>query len=273
MNKFEEACAVYIGRSAYVWGGQGEDICRMTVKGKYDPEGWIRSQETSTANANRAIATYRARLAEGCNPVWAVDCSGYVCMVLEALEVIKKGADYNTKGLYAKCDSHPTREELREGDLVFHTRTGKAEGIHHVGFYMGDNRVSECRGRDDGCVVTDFDDHPADWNDSWNMFGRIDKLKPFLEPIPEPTYPPEPLSLAVCKPVLTGDGYRLMQAALNWLGYTDADGNPLTEDGKWGKKSLSAWDKAVFLNMGAMTADVTLHIDGMPDITLTVQED
>ncbi len=239
MSEFDKACDVYIDHSAYVWSGQGENICAEKIEKNgsmiLDPEGWIKSKETSTANANRAIDTYRRRIAEGSNPVYAVDCSGYTCKVLEALGLIKQGADYNTKGLYALCRTHPTRAELRKGDLVFHSKTGKAADIHHVGFYMGDGYVSESRGRNYGVVVTAFDDHPADWDEPWNMYGRIDGMDAFTEDEPEVPY-----IFDLTSPRQKGDKVEALQWFLNFCNYPDENGNALTEDGILGPHSWAA---------------------------------
>ena len=264
-----------IGRVIYVWGANGEIVYLQTVNGKIDPEGWIKSKEASTANANRAIKLYRTLLADKVFPVYAMDCSAFVCFILKTFGLIKPIVDYNTKGLYAMCNSHPTREELRQGDLVFHARKpGDASTIHHVGIYLGDGTVAECRGRDYGGVISEFDDHPADWSDPWNMFGRLNKLAPYTEEYaPVTEYPDKPLSLAVCKPASEGDGYEVMQRALNLLGYKDADGKVLDEDGVWGKRSDQAWRGAVANNIGTIALDGSLHIEGIGDIKLTLKED
>lgn len=264
-----------IGRVIYVWGASGQNVYIQTVNGKVDPEGWIKQEETTSANANRAIMLYRAKKEAGTFPLYAMDCSGFVCYILKLLNIMKPTSRYNTKGLYAMCNSHPKREELRQGDLVFHARKpGDASTIHHVGIYLGDGTVAECRGRDYGVVITEFDDHPADWNDSWNMYGRLDKLTPYTEEYaPVTEYPDKPMSLAVCKPASEGDGYAVMQRALNLLGYKDADGKILDEDGVWGKRSDQAWRGAVANNIGTIALDGSLHIEGIGDITLTLKED
>lgn len=92
----------------------------------------------------------------------------------------------------------------------------------------------------------------------FTYYGVMDKKYDYAEPISE--FPSDPLPLDVTKPVHEGEGYKLMQTALNWLGYTDADGVALTEDGKWGKKSRAAWDKMVNANTAPHT--VTVEIDG-----------
>ena len=49
----------------------------------------------------------------------------------------------------------------------------------------------------------------------------------------------------VQSPMLTGQVYAKMQDALNAAGYTDADGNVLEVDGKWGRRSQQAFDALV----------------------------
>ena len=262
-----------IDRSIYVWGASGQNVYIQTVKGAYDPEGWITQEETSPNNAKRAINLYRQKKEAGVFPLFAMDCSGFICYVLKLLGILKPAARYNTKGLYSLCQVHPAREDLRQGDLVFHARTlGDVSTIHHVGIYLGDGSVAESRGRDAGGCITDFDAHPADWDDSWNMFGRLNKMEPFVTLPPaeddEPIYPAEPLPIMVCKPILAGAGYAVMQDALNSLGY-----GPLDIDGKWGKKSQAAWESAARHNIGTITLDGSLHIEGIGDIKLTLKED
>ena len=64
-----------------------------------------------------------------------------------------------------------------------------------------------------------------------------------------------------------------MQEALNALGYTDAEGKVLDVDGKWGKRSRQAWDKSVAENLGAVSLDITLNIEGVCNKELVVKED
>lgn len=272
-NQFRDACAVYIDRTIYTLGGQGENVCTKKAAGVLDPEGWIRSKTNSTAHATAAVNLYRAKVAAGLNPVLTVDCSGYVIEVLKRLGLVSANFDRTAKQLYALCDSHPAREELRLGDLVCHSKTGKPEDIHHIGFYMGEDKVSESRGHAYGVVEKDFDDKPADWKEPWNFYGRIDKLLPFTvdEPEPEPEYPEEPLPLTVCKPVLTGDGYKAFQHAANLLGYKDAAGCLLVEDGKCGKKTRQALDAMIAINLGDVSAKLDVRIEGVGDIAFNAE--
>ena len=263
MTEFDRITAPYVDRTCYVWGGQGENICVQKQDGKLDPEGWITYKESKSSspvdNANRVIALYRTRIAGGINPVYGFDCSGYCIEMLKKMGVLPSNYDTTAKGLYNKCDSHPRREDLRKGDLVFYSKTGKAADISHVGFYLGNDIVRECRGRKYGVVDTAFDDNPSNWVCAWNLFGRFAAVAPYIVPEPDPEYPDNPLPLDVSSPVHKGEGYKDMQKALNWLGYTDADGNLLAEDGKWGKRSREAWDNAVDINN---SHSVIVEIDG-----------
>jgi len=254
MSKLLRWLMQWVNIAIYVWGATGENVCAQLVKGVYDPEGWIISKEQTESKAKTAIALYRDRIAEGLNPVIAFDCSGLVTCLLRFLGILKPNARLNTKGLYAKCDSHPKRSELREGDLVFKSSTEKPEDITHVGVYVGNGEVIESKGRAYGVVKTNINDYP------WNMYGRIDAIAEFTVP-----YQPEPVMYDVTKPIHEGEPYALMQKALNAGNYTDADGKPLEVDGKWGKRSRQAFDTMTALN-AVVTEEaehtVTVEIDG-----------
>lgn len=255
MSKLLRWLMQWVNVAIYVWSATGENVLVQMIDDAYNPEGWIKANETSAAKANTAIALFRDRMAEGLNPVIAFDCSGLVTCLLRYLGIIKPNARYNTKGLYAKCNSHPKREELREGDLVFYSKSGKEEDITHVGVYVGDGKVIEAKGRAYGVVKTDIKDYP------WNMYGRIDAIAPFTVP-----YQPEPVMYDVTKPCHEGEAYRLMQSALNAGCYTDDEGKMLTVDGKWGKRSRQAFDRMMRLNAAEggnpVPHSVTVEIDG-----------
>lgn len=262
---------MWIGIAIYVWSARGENVCAQKLDGKLDPEGWIRDKETSEDKAEEAIKLFRKRLAAGLNPVVAFDCSGLIVCLLRALGILSPGANRNSRGLYAMCNSHPKRSELKHGDLVFRAKdTSDPETIFHVGIYVGNGKVVESKGRAYGVVETDINDY------AWNMYGRINKLTPFTEPIsepqpepePEPEYPDAPLPVAVCKPALRGEGYKALQRAYNLLGYKDADGCLLVEDGVCGKKTRQAADSFIAFNLGAVSADVTVRIEGVGSIGL-----
>ncbi len=67
------------------------------------------------------------------------DCSG---LVLYAFSQAGFGGIPHRADLqYFLTDNHPARNELRPGDLVFFSRPGNAEGIHHNGIYVGDGMM------------------------------------------------------------------------------------------------------------------------------------
>lgn len=254
MSEFISYLRSRIG-SIYVWGGQGENVLAQA-----NPLEWIRSMETSEANAQRAYTLFKKRKQEGINPILAYDCSGLIVAFLLNVGILK--GDRTAAVLYSMCDiKMDNASNLMVGDFVFHYSMQKGY-ITHIGVYVGDGKIIEAKGRDDGVVETNIGSY------SWNRFGRLTALEPYLK-----DEPVEPMSLAVCKPVLSGDAYAKMQEALNALGYTDSDGNMLTVDGKWGKRSRQAYDKCVAANLGTISLDVTLHIEGICDKQMTLKEE
>ena len=77
----------------YVWGAQGET--NITEK-------WIRRRETGEKNAERAIALWEKRKAEGRSPIAAFDCSGLIVKFLLDNKLIK--SDMSSRGLYSACE-------------------------------------------------------------------------------------------------------------------------------------------------------------------------
>lgn len=145
--------------SIYVWGAQGETVSNTA---------WIYAKETTQYNGARAVALYEKRLAEGVDPIVAYDCSGLIVRFLLDNKLIPY--DISSRGLYGRCKAL-TREQLQPGDLVFrhnHVR------IYHVGVYMGDGKVIESKGRDDGVVERDIDASGANY---WNRFGYLPELE------------------------------------------------------------------------------------------------
>lgn len=127
-------------------------------------EKWIRRRETGEKNAERAIALWEKRKAEGRSPIAAFDCSGLIVKFLLDNKLIK--SDMSSRGLYSACEKLNDRSQLAPGDLLFR-HNGKR--IHHVGAYIGCGLVIEAMGRDDGVVLNCLDSNGAGY---WNRYGR-----------------------------------------------------------------------------------------------------
>lgn len=142
--------------SIYVWGAQGQ-------RGNKISEAWIKDMETSTANANRAIARWKKNK-ENYDPsmIGAYDCSGLIGACLN--ENDNKGFDDTADGYLGRC-VQISKSELQPGDLVFEYSGGKSK---HVGVYIGNGYVVEARGRDYGVVKTGLNDR------NWKKYGRPD---------------------------------------------------------------------------------------------------
>lgn len=171
IEEFEALLRSQVNKGIYVWGGNGEDLCKMK-----DPEAWIRSKETSDANAVRAIRLYRQRKALGVKEIRAFDCSGLIFWALKTLGLIDK--DASSRGLYKLC-TPIEEEELKPGDLVFHD-DGKQ--IVHVGAWVTGGYQIESMGRDVGVVKSK---RKAGY---WNRFGRYPKLQEEPQPMEQTVY-------------------------------------------------------------------------------------
>lgn len=235
MLNFFDYLEAQVNKAIYVWGGQGKNLSEMSEE---KAETWIHNREAARngnsaqneANAERAIALYRKRRTQGVNPILAFDCSGLIMYFLQNLAG-EFDSDKTAKNLYFLCDYHPAKNEIKPGDLVFKGATPLT--ITHVGVYVGDGKVVESFGRDVGVIKTDLD------NGGWGFFGHLPQLDKYLKHDPEQ----HPIYSRVTSPMQKGDAYLEMQEKLNKDGFTDADGNDLVCDGKWGKKSLAAFTK------------------------------
>lgn len=171
IEEFVKLLEGQVNKGIYVWGGNGEDLCKMK-----DPEAWIRDKETSAENAARAIRLYRQRKALGVKEIRAFDCSGLIFWALKTLGLIER--DASSRGLYKLCtpiDEH----ELKPGDLVFHD-DGKQ--IVHVGAWVTGGYQIESMGRDVGVVKSK---RKAGY---WNRFGRYPKLQEDPQPTEQTVY-------------------------------------------------------------------------------------
>ncbi len=221
IEKFLEFLYAQVDRSIYVWGAQGEtDIT----------EEWIRKRESNNEKQVKRVITFWNKLkAKGISPIAAYDCSGLIVYWLLKNGIIK--SDMSSRSLFAKSEEIK-RSELKAGDFVFRHNGTK---IHHVGVYVGSNKVIECMGRDVGVVERDIN---ASGTSYWNRYGRF---MPLVN-----AQPPQQENMGDnCfylkeKPYMRGDEVKELQMRLIMLGY---DVGSTKADGIYGKNT----DKAVRL--------------------------
>lgn len=238
MSSFSDYLGAQLDRAIYVRGAQGENVLA-----KPDPEGWIRYMETTRrsdyaqhkaeydANAERAITLYRARVAEGINPIRAFDCSGLIMHY--ALEQGIADKDLTAAAIYRDMCNAINGPATIRGQLVF--KGSKPSSITHVGVYAGYDGVIESKGRAYGVVLSPYD--PA----AWNYTGEwTDLLKCWRFPAP------------LAELDLSAEAIRALQTALYECGYRDDDGHPLDVDGKLGKKTKQAVERFVRYNLPAL---------------------
>lgn len=237
MGSFSAYLLDQLDRAIYVRGAQGENVLA-----KPDPEGWIRYMETTRrtgyashtaeydANAERAITLYRARVAEGINPIRAFDCSGLI--MYYAIEQGIADKDLTAAAIYRdKCKAINGPATIR-GQLVF--KGSKPSSITHVGIYAGAG-VIESKGRAYGVVLSPYD--PA----AWNFTGEwADLMKCWNFPAP------------LAELDLSTEAISALQTALNACCYTDDDGHPLDVDGKIGKLTKQAVERFIRYNLPAL---------------------
>lgn len=169
---------------------------------------------------------------------YATDCQGLLdaWLTYEQGEKTDINADMNyrlwctDKGLISEI----TRPWLI-GEAVF--RANAAGRMTHIGWICGfmpdgEPLVVEARGIAYGVVITHL------WDRNFTHRGLMTKKFSYTE---EPTM----IKFEVTSPMRHGMEYAKMQDALNAANYTDADGNPLEVDGKWGKRSQQAFDKLI----------------------------
>ena len=189
IKQFTSLASNQVNKGIYVWGAQGQLLTSIS------PE-WIRSKETSTANANKAIEMYNKR--KGIAGARAYDCSGLICWCLTECKAKEQGFDKTAEGLRQLCSklSKPTED----GDLCFKISDGKA---HHVGMYVG-GKIVEAKGRAYGVVSSSV-------SSSWNAFGRLN--------IKWDDEPKQYVLTRILKKGCKGDDVKELQKKLMSLGY------------------------------------------------------
>ena len=201
--------------SIYVWGAQGQGVETIS-------ESWIRRMETSRNNADRAIALWKKRKAEGKTALRAFDCSGLIMYFFQNLKGILK-SDINAHGLKGMC-GQISQSQLLPGDFVFRVYTSGANKgrIYHVGVVVdAEKNIIEAKGRDYGVVKRPLNAEAG----YWNAFGRPAFLKAEIEggaPTPQPAPAGWELSrlLKRTSQTMKGEDVRAMQTALIARGYS-----------------------------------------------------
>ena len=159
----------YLNHCAYLWGGSGQ------IVGKTTPNEIVKAESTSDKpkiNARRVL-TFVGKMAEsGYNLDIAqfFDCSGYVIDGLEHFGLYN-GPDIRADDLYNLGESISTKIAW-PGDLVF---LGSDTKKTHVGVYAGDGLCYECKGRDDGVVMSNLSDWKYAAHYTWFENLRLSK--------------------------------------------------------------------------------------------------
>ncbi|HPF54115.1 MAG TPA: NlpC/P60 family protein [Eubacteriales bacterium] len=225
MNKSNEFIALLkgeIGNAIYVWGGDGELLDDMK-----DAKAWIKKCETSAKNAERSQKYYQSLLDAGKTDIRAFDCSGLMYWALKQLKLLS--SDRSSRGLYAMCDKL-NAAEIQAGDLVF---KHNGEKIVHVGAYIGDGYVIECKGRDVGVVKTRLS------GAGWNRYGRFPNMYDAAQTKEDYSESGDTTmrTLTLTTPMMRGDDVRALQEKLLSLG---RDLGKSGVDGVYGKSTKAA---------------------------------
>lgn len=212
----------------YLWGTTGTPITPSLIERKWQSHYCDRM---TRAQYDKCVAAFTGKT--------ATDCQG----LLDAYLDVDVNADYCYK---TWCTDKGTLEDLSDrpfvvGEAVF---TTNAKGnMGHVGFVCGfdgdtEPLAVEARGIAYGVVITRL------CKRGWTHRGLVTKMLDYTDG-GDTVADTEHTIFVVTTPMQRGDTFRAMQEALNLSGYTDADGDPLTEDGKWGKRSQQAFDRLI----------------------------
>ena len=231
--------------SIYVWGAQGQG-------GETISENWIHRMETSRNNADRAIALWKRRKAEGKNALRAFDCSGLIVYFFQNLKGVLK-SDTTAHGLKGMC-SQISQTQLLPGDFVFRIYTsGASKGrAYHVGVVVDmEKNVIEAKGRDDGVVKRPLNAQAG----YWNAYGRPGFLKAEIEEgalVSRPAPAGWELSRLLKKAslIMKGEDVRAVQQALISKGYSCGGSGA---DGQYGSNTAEAVKR--FQKANTLTAD------------------
>ena len=153
----KNVCSEVDHNSIYVWGGQGELLTQCTISKIESMEGGNKT------NVNRILKHISDIYIKGVSKARLFDCSGLITYHLIKLGLLYY--DTTADGLYKKCVPI-AKKELTPGDLVFKVIDGKAV---HVALYIGENKLVECVGRDEGVQYTTL-------STKFNKYGRYPRF-------------------------------------------------------------------------------------------------
>lgn len=167
---------------------------------------------------------------------YATDCQGLLDAYLtcELGEKTDVNADYNYKNWCGdKGGSGEAERPYKLGEAVF--MANSRGRMTHVGWICGldtdgEPLVIEARGLAYGVVITRLESRP------WTHRGLMTKKFEYKED----ENMDKPVRLERTSPMMQGEYITALQIALNALGYTDADGSALEEDGKCGARTMQA---------------------------------
>lgn len=177
---------------------------------------------------------YDAITAKWSRTGYATDCEG----LLDAWLTYEMDdpTDLNSEGNYRQLctDKGPIADIDRPfviGEAVF--RQNSAGRMSHVGWVCGFDGtgplVVEARNIRYGVTVSRLAERDFTHRGLMTKlfsYGEAEKMKP--------------IKLELTSPVMSGNAILALQYALNELGYTDADGRALSEDGKCGRRTMYA---------------------------------
>lgn len=201
------------------------------------------------ANTAYSWETYQNITSQWSPNSYATDCQGlcdaYLSVVCNDKTDITSNANY-----VAWCSQKGKLDEISRpyviGEALFMARDNGH--IHHVGFICGfdadgEPLAVEARNLVKGVVITRVCDRP------WTHRGLMTEKFYYGDEH-------EMIIFEYKKPNSKGTPYRKMQEALNAAGYTDANGDELEIDGKWGKKSQQAFDNMLAVHVSLIVPPV-----------------
>ena len=228
--------AVLVGGTATNVGADPWHYLYGTVRTKTTPSRIKERWENYYSSHGWAKASYDNATAGMQPDDYATDCQGLLDAYLTYVQGEKTdvNADYNyRKWCTGKGKTSEIERPYELGEAVFMANSsGK---MKHIGWICGldvdgEPLVVEARGLNYGVVITRLEDR------AWTHRGLMTKKFNYKEDKPMD----KPIKLEKTSPMMQGEHITALQIALNLLGYTDADGNALEEDGKCGNRTMQA---------------------------------